>query len=104
MIQALLTYLIFLPNVVPPLSWLRSETLTAFPVETFPWAFFFCLSPKLVLDRTYIILMAVFAVSMGFTIMAYGQLPMRPDRSLPSSMPPSYFTASWEQTARNLRV
>jgi len=73
MIQALLTYLIFLPNVVPPLSWLRSETLTAFPVETFPWAFFFCLSPKLVLDRAYIILMAVFAVSMGFTIMAYGQ-------------------------------
>jgi hypothetical protein len=74
MIQALLSYLIFLPNVVPPFGFLTSDNLQAFPVETFPWAFLFCLSPKLVMDRAYLILMAVFTLSMGVTIAAYGQV------------------------------
>lgn len=74
MIQAILSYLIFLPNVVPPIGWLTSDTLTAFPVETFPWALFFCLSPKLVLDRAYVVVMALFTLSMVWTIAAYGQV------------------------------
>jgi len=54
MIQALLHYLIFTPSINIPLGF--------GDIETFPWALIFCLSPKLVLDRIYIYLMAVFGL------------------------------------------
>lgn len=73
MIQAILQYLIFLPNVVPPIGWISSDTLSSFPVETFPWALIFCFHRKLILDRLYIVLMLVFAFSTIITIARYGQ-------------------------------
>lgn len=73
MIQAVLYYLIFLPNVVPPIGWISSDTLSSFPIETFPWALLFCLNRKLVLDKLYIVLMLVFAFSTAITIARYGQ-------------------------------
>ena len=73
MIQTILHYLIFLPNVVPPIGWISSDTLSSFPIETFPWALFFCFHRKLVIDKLYIVLMLVFAASTAITIARYGQ-------------------------------
>ena len=64
MIQSLLYYLIFTPSINIPLGF--------GDIETFPWALFFCLSPRLVLDRMYIYLMAAFGLSAAITIGMYG--------------------------------
>ncbi len=64
MIQAILSYLIFTPSINIPLGF--------GDIETFPWALLFCVSPRLVLDRVYIYLMAAFGLSAAVTIALYG--------------------------------
>ena len=64
MIQGILAHLIFTPNINIPLG--------LGTIETFPWALLFCLSPRLVIDRVYVYLMLVFALSAGITLAMYG--------------------------------